>query len=68
MTLEEALDTGALPWILEDADWRHYSGGPPLPATYDGWCRAWRDVAWVRLQAFQRAGECEDAANDWGCA
>lgn len=64
-TLEDALDGGDLPWTLEGADWRHYAGRAPLASTYDGWCRMWRGIAWVRAQAFQRAGEAEEAAKDY---
>lgn len=63
MTIEQAIDVGALPWVLDDADWRLYAKDR-LPNTFDGWCRMWWGIAWVRLQAFERAADAEADAAD----
>lgn len=36
-----------------------YSGGHRHERSWKGFCRAWRGIAWVRCQAFQRDGEAE---------
>ena len=65
MRVVERIDTGRLPMILEGADWRMYAGPHPLSRTYTNWCRMWRDVAWVRAQAFDREGWAEWEAEEW---
>jgi hypothetical protein len=59
MSVDERIVTGALPMILMGADWRRYAGREPATRDYDGFCRMWRDVAWVRRQAFEREAEAE---------
>lgn len=58
----ERIADGRLPDGLEGADWRRYAGVAHQP-TYDGWCRAWWGIAWVRLQAFERDAAAE--ADAW---
>lgn len=50
----DRVEAGALPLCLAGADGQRYAGGDRLPSDWDGWCRMWRDVAWVRLQGFER--------------
>lgn len=64
MTLDELIDRGELPTSLRGGDPALYSS-IDHPPTWSGWCEAWRGIAWVRLQAFERDAEAEDAARDY---
>lgn len=64
MTVAERIRTGALPAILEGADWHRYRGSEVYEPGFAGWCRMWWGIAWVRLQAFEREAEAEWEAED----
>lgn len=64
MTVDEQIDRGELPSVLRGADWRSYLSREH-PKTWQGWCDAWRGIAWVRLQAFERESEAECAAAEY---
>lgn len=63
VSVSERIDSGALPSLLEGADWRRY-GTIVHPPTWSGWCAAWRGIAWVRAQAFEREAWAEWEAED----
>lgn len=60
----EAIRAGDLPSILVGADPALYRAGDH-PPTWDGWCSAWRGIAYVRLQAFERLYDAAAGADDW---
>lgn len=65
MTVAERISRGELPRVLEGADWKLYATRHYVATTWGGFCEAWRDIAWVRLQAFERDAEAEWAAEEY---
>lgn len=49
-----AIMTGDIPACLRGRDWRQYVSLRSASATWADFARAWRDVAYVRMQGFER--------------
>jgi hypothetical protein len=62
--VDAAIRAGDLPSPLVGADPERYRGITHAP-TWTGWCDAWRGIAYVRLQAFERWYDAAACADDW---
>lgn len=64
LSIDDLIARGELPPTLRGGDPARYRGRSSHPPTWPGWCEMWRDIAWVRYQAFERDAEAEDAARE----